>query len=228
MNNQSSMIRFSQVSKRYGAGHSALLNVSFDLAAGEMVFLTGHSGAGKSTLLKLIARIDQPSSGEIVIDGLNLARLSSRLVPFHRRKVGLIFQDAQLLPERSILENVMLPLIIAGFRPEEVDKRAKAALEKVGLLPQGNQLPETLSVGEQQRVGIARAIVARPPIIIADEPTGNLDPELSKEIMQMFSRLNQLGTTIIIATHDLAVIDDMPFRHLHLKQGQLTDSGVLS
>lgn len=217
------MIHFNQVSKRFGNGHSALLNVNFELAAGEMAFLTGHSGAGKSTLLRILAMIERPSSGQVIVDGLNLERISPRIIPHLRRKIGLIFQDAQLLSGRSVFENVCLPLIIAGFKPNEVEKRAKAAIEKVGLSEKFYQLPETLSIGEQQRVGIARAIVTKPPIILADEPTGNLDPELSKDIMHLFEQFQQLGSTVLIATHDLNLISQMPYRHLVLKQGQLQE-----
>lgn len=215
------MIRFSRVSKRFGNGHSALLNVSFELEQGEMAFLTGHSGAGKSTLLRILAMIERPSSGQVIVDGMNLERVSHRIVPHLRRKIGLIFQDAQLLTERSVFENVCLPLIIAGFKPREVEKRAQAALEKVGLGDKLYQFPETLSIGEQQRVGIARAIVTKPDIILADEPTGNLDPELSKDIMHLFEQFQQLGTTVLIATHDLSLIEKMPYRNLVLQQGQL-------
>lgn len=215
------MIHFNQVSKHYDSGQSALQNVSFEVARGEMVFLTGHSGAGKSTLLKLLALIERPSAGQVVVDGVNFERVTSKMVPSIRRRTGLIFQDAQLLKERTILENVSLPLIIAGYISSEVTKRAKAALDKVGLLEKAYQLPETLSVGEQQRVGIARAIVTKPPLILADEPTGNLDPELSRDMMRMFETFTQLGATILIATHDINVIQSMPYRHLRLEAGQL-------
>lgn len=215
------MIHFSRVTKRYASGQSALLNVSFDIAPGEMVFLTGHSGAGKSTLLKLIALIEKPSGGQVIVDGLNFERVGAKSVPLIRRKIGLIFQDAQLLPERTLLENVSLPLVIAGYKAREVTRRAQAGLDKVGLLSKAYQLPETLSVGEQQRAGIARAIVTKPPIILADEPTGNLDPDLSREMMSMFEQFNQLGATIIIATHDHAMVESMGYRRINLHEGQL-------
>ena len=217
------MIHFNRVSKRYANGHSALLNINFQLGKGEMAFLTGHSGAGKSTLLKLIAMMEKPSVGEVILNGVNLQNMPARMIPYLRRNIGLIFQNPNLLPERTLLENVALPLIISGYRDREIEKRAQAALGKVGLLKYANQLPETLSAGEEQRVGIARAIVTKPALILADEPTGNLDPDLSKDIMHMFEQFNQLGTTVLIATHDLAVIESMGCRRLELKQGQLVN-----
>ncbi len=215
------MIHFSKVSKRYSNGQDALLNISFALDKGEMAFLTGHSGAGKSTLLKLIALIERPTAGEILFEGVNLNRLVNKKVPLLRRKVGLIFQDPYLLTDRSILENVSLPLIIAGYRYQEVGKRARAALDKVGLLSKEKLLPQTLSAGEQQRVGIARALATKPPLILADEPTGNLDPELSADIMTLFEQFNSAGTSLLIASHDLSLISQLHHRRLTLKAGQL-------
>lgn len=215
------IIQFNRVSKRYGNGYQALEDVSFSLKRGEMAFLTGHSGAGKSTLLKLIALIERPSNGELIFDGKNLHRLSNSRVPQFRRHIGLIFQNPLLLNERSILENVALPLIITGTPYTEIGKRARAALDKVGLLEKEKALPETLSVGEQQRVGIARAIVTKPPLILADEPTGNLDPDLAADIMQLFSEFNQVGVSLLIASHDIRLINQLHHRRLTLKDGRL-------
>jgi cell division transport system ATP-binding protein len=215
------MIHFSKVSKRYPGGHDALLNVSFELGKGEMAFLTGHSGAGKSTLLKLLALIEKPTAGEIVFDGVNLSRLNKNKIPTLRRKVGLIFQDAKLLHDRSVLENVALPLIIGGYRYQEINKRARAALDKVGLLDKEQLSPITLSAGEQQRVGIARALVSKPALLLADEPTGNLDPELSADIMALFEQFNQAGVSMLIASHDLSLISQLHHRRLTLESGQL-------
>jgi cell division transport system ATP-binding protein len=215
------MIRFVAASKRYQGGNEALTDVSFDVARGEMLFLTGPSGAGKSTLLKLIALLERPSRGQVLVDGKNLGTLPRRKVPEHRRSVGVIFQDNRLLNDRTVADNVMLPLAIAGMPAAEAAKRARAALDQVGLAGKDRMVPITLSGGEQQRVGIARAIVARPPLIIADEPTGNLDPELSLEIMRLFGRLNELGTTVVIASHDHDLIARMGKRVVSLKGGRL-------
>ena len=215
------MIHFSQVSKRYTNGQDALLNVNFELDKGEMAFLTGHSGAGKSTLLKLIALIERPTAGEIIFDGINVNRLKTNKVPLLRRKIGLIFQDPKLLSDRSVLENIALPLVISGYRYQEINKRARAALDKVGLLHKEKALPETLSAGEQQRISIARALVNKPPLVLADEPTGNLDPELSADIMVLFEQFNQAGVTLLIASHDLSLISQLHHRRLTLKDGQL-------
>ena len=215
------MILFDRVAKRYPGGNEALADVSFEVARGEMVFLTGPSGAGKSTLLKLIALLERPSRGQVVVDGRSLGPLPRRLVPAHRRSVGVIFQDNRLLNDRTVAANVMLPLAIAGVPPSEAIKRVRAALDQVGLAGKEPMVPVTLSGGEQQRVGIARAIVSHPPLIIADEPTGNLDPELSLEIMRLFERLNQVGTTVLIASHDHRLIARMGKRVISLKGGQL-------
>lgn len=215
------MIQFDAVSKRYPSGHEALDRVSFQVRRDEMVFLTGHSGAGKSTLLKLIMLMEQPSNGQVLVDGQNLKKLSRRQIPYHRRRVGVVFQNHQLLFDRSVFDNVALPLLVAGYHPREAGRRVRAALDKVGLLQKEKHNPITLSGGEQQRVGIARAVVNKPMILLADEPTGNLDPALSAEIMGLFEAFNQVGVTVLIATHDLALIARLPHRTMTLRQGQL-------
>lgn len=221
------MIRFDRVTKRYPQSGDALRNLSFEIESGEMIFLTGHSGAGKSTLLRLIGLIERSTRGQILVNGRNLEHLPPRKVPLHRREVGMIFQDHRLLMDRTVFDNVALPLIAAGHRHREVGRRVRAALDQVGLLGKERTLPITLSGGEQQRVGIARAVVARPLLILADEPTGNLDPELSREIMGLFERLHQVGVTLLIASHDLALIADLPYRTLTLTGGSLTgDTGI--
>ncbi len=215
------MIRFENVTKRYAGGRDGLSEVSLQIGAGELVFLTGHSGAGKSTLLKLIALIERPTRGQVLIGGRNIGRLADREVPQHRRGIGMVFQDHKLLPDRSIIDNVSLPLIIGGVGRREIQRRARAALDQVGLLGREQNRPNSLSAGEQQRVGIARAVVSRPPLLIADEPTGNLDPQLSLEIMQLFRRLNEIGVTTVIATHDLSLLDSLGGRHVNLNAGRL-------
>ena len=215
------MIHFEQVSKRYLGGHEALKSLSFSMASGEMAFLTGHSGAGKSTLLKMIALIEKPSSGHIRIAGQILNRMSRRQIPFFRRQIGLVFQNHNLLMDRTVYDNVALPLLIEGESPREIGRRVRAALDKVGLLDRENYLPIMLSGGEQQRVGIARAVVTKPKLLLADEPTGNLDPKLSREVMNLFADFNRVGTTVLIASHDLGLIARMPFRVLTLKHGEL-------
>ena len=215
------MIRFTNASKRYPGGHDALLNVNFHLEPGEMAFLTGHSGAGKSTFLKLIALIERTSRGQVLVNNQNLSKLKSRNIPYFRRNIGIIFQDHQLLFDRTVFDNVALPLIIAGYPHKEIGKRVRAALDKVNLLNKEKAYPITLSGGEQQRVGIARAVVNKPPLLLADEPTGNLDPELSREIMAIFEQFSQVGTSVLVATHDLDMISRLPYRILELKQGQL-------
>jgi len=215
------MIRFSEVYKRYPNQHEALSGLSFELAKGEMAFLTGHSGAGKSTLLKLIALIERSSHGQVWVNNQNLTRLPKWKVPYYRRKIGLVFQDHNLLHDRTVFDNVALPLIIAGENHRETGRRVRAALDKVGLLGKERSLPIALSGGEQQRVGIARAVVNRPPVLLADEPTGNLDPELSLEIMTLFEQFNQVGVTVFIATHDQELINRMPYRQITLQQGRL-------
>ncbi|MBQ74153.1 MAG: cell division ATP-binding protein FtsE [Gammaproteobacteria bacterium] len=218
------MIRFDEVSKRYPGGKDALSRVSFELGTGEMAFLTGHSGAGKSTMMKLIILMERPSQGQVFLEGTNLNRVSSRQVPGVRRSVGVVFQNHQLLFDRTVFDNVALPLIIAGFSHRELGRRVRAALSKVGLSDKEKQYPVTLSGGEQQRVGIARAVVNKPPVLLADEPTGNLDPELSKEIMNLFHQFNQVGVTIMIATHDLELVSRMKRRELILDHGRLEDN----
>ncbi len=215
------MIRFDHVSKRYPGGHEALSDVNFHLEAGDFAYLTGHSGAGKSTLMKLIALIERPSGGQLFVDGQNLAKVGRRKVPYHRRKIGVIFQDHRLLFDRTVFDNVALPLIIAGYSRDEIGRRVRASLDKVGLLGKEKLYPITLSGGEQQRVGIARAVVNKPDLLLADEPTGNLDPELSREIMDIFHEFNSVGVTVMIATHDLELIREMPRRVISLSQGRL-------
>lgn len=218
------MITFDRVSKRYAEGHEALSEISVEIRQDELVFLTGHSGAGKSTLLRLIMLIERPSRGQVIVDGQNLAKVSARGIPGHRRNIGVVFQNHQLLFDRSVYHNVALPLVIAGYDQREIGRRVRAALDKVGLLTKERALPITLSGGEQQRVGIARAVVARPRILLADEPTGNLDPALSAEIMQLFEAFNQVGVTVLIASHDLALISRLRHRILTLRDGRLVSN----
>lgn len=215
------MITFDRVSKRYAEGHDALREVSFNIRDDEMVFLTGHSGAGKSTLLKLIMLIERPSRGQVIVNGQNLKGLSARKIPQLRRGIGVVFQNHQLLFDRSIYDNVALPLLIAGYQHREIGRRVRAALDKVGLLSRERDMPVTLSGGEQQRVGIARAVVNKPRLLLADEPTGNLDPALSAEIMRLFAQFNQVGVTVLVASHDLALISRMQHRIMTLRGGQL-------
>lgn len=215
------MIHFEQVAKRYKYGHEALNNVTFTVERGEMVFVTGHSGAGKSTLLKLIMRLEEPTSGQIYIDGQNLSRLHKNHIPYLRRHIGVVFQNHHLLSDRTVFDNVALPLVIKGYHPRDIGRRVRAALDKVGLLNKEKLLPVMLSGGEQQRVGIARAVVNKPAVLLADEPTGNLDPHLASEIMRLFSEFNQVGVTVLIASHDVTLISRMKKRVLTLQQGQL-------
>jgi len=215
------MIRFDRVTKRYPGGRDALREVSFTIEQDEMVFLTGHSGAGKSTLLKLIMLIERPSRGQVLVNGHNLKGLRARKIPQLRRDIGVVFQNHQLLSDRSIFDNVALPLLIAGYQPREVGRRVRAALDKVGLLAREKDMPVTLSGGEQQRVGIARAVVNKPRVLLADEPTGNLDPGLSAEIMHLFQQFNQVGVTVLIASHDLSLISRMQHRIMTLRDGRL-------
>lgn len=218
------MIRFTHTSKRYASGYDALQNVSFHMPPGQMAFLTGHSGAGKSTLLKLIALLERSSRGQVFINGQNLAKIPRRRIPYFRRNIGIIFQDHQLLFDRTVYDNVALPLIIAGQPQREIGKRVRAALDKVGLLGKEKLYPITLSGGEQQRVGIARAVVNKPRLLLADEPTGNLDPELSRDIMHLFEEFSQVGVTVLIASHDLSLISTMPYVQINLHQGRLVRS----
>ncbi|WP_296900593.1 cell division ATP-binding protein FtsE [Thiohalocapsa sp.] len=215
------MIEFEHVSKRYPERGDALKDLSFRLAPGEMAFLTGHSGAGKSTLLKLIGLLERPTRGSVRVGDEDLARLPRRRIPAHRRRIGMVFQDHRLLGERTVFDNVALPLVTTGMPRNETAKRVRAALDQVGLLKLERALPLTLSSGEQQRVGIARAVVGRPEVILADEPTGNLDPDLSREIFRLFERFVEVGVSLLIATHDLELIQAMGHRTLVLKQGRL-------
>ncbi|HWT16120.1 MAG TPA: cell division ATP-binding protein FtsE [Patescibacteria group bacterium] len=217
------MIRFDHVSKRYANGGDALSELDFEIGTGEMVFVTGHSGAGKSTLIKLLALIERPTRGQIVIDGEHLARTRGARIAAYRQRLGLVFQDYRLLEDRSIADNVALPLRIAGCDAAEIQKRVRASLDLVGLGGRERVRPSMLSGGEQQRVGIARAIVARPALIVADEPTGNLDPQLASEIMQLFVALAHTGSTILVASHDLHLIQRMKKRVLVLDKGRLID-----
>ncbi len=217
------MIRFEQVFKRYPGGHDALADLSFSMESGEMAFLTGHSGAGKSTLLKLVALIERPTRGQVLVNGRNTAGVSRRGIPGFRRQIGMVFQDHKLLQDRTIHDNVALPLVIAGVGRRETSRRVRAALDQVGLLGKEGLYPLMLSTGEQQRVGIARAIVGRPPVLIADEPTGNLDPDLSLEIMCLFERLNEVGVTVLVASHDLALLQRLGHRRIGLSDGRITE-----
>ena len=217
------MIRFSQVFKLYANGHEALRNTSFFLPKGSFTFLTGHSGAGKSTLMRLIALSEIPTRGQVIVDDKNLSKLKGRRITTHKQSVGAVFQDHKLLPDRSVAENVALPLLVIGTRQEDVGRRVRGALDKVGLLHKAERHPFALSTGEQQRVGIARAIVARPKILLADEPTGNLDPELADEILDLFYQLNQLGITVLIATHDYRHLEKFDCGILTLEKGRLVN-----
>ncbi|MCP1313783.1 MULTISPECIES: cell division ATP-binding protein FtsE [unclassified Halomonas] len=222
------MIAFEHVGKRYGGRFEALAHLNFHVAPGEMVFLTGHSGAGKSSLLRLIMRLEKPTRGRVVVAGHDIATLHPSQVPFYRRQIGVVFQDHQLLFDRSVFRNVALPLEIQGLEPRESARRVRAALDKVGLLHREKALPVELSGGEQQRVGIARAVVNKPALLLADEPTGNLDPHLSADIMGLFEDFNRIGTTVMIASHDLALIARLKHRILRLRDGRLiADEGAV-
>lgn len=218
------MLQFSHVDKRYPDGHEALRQVSFSLQRGEMAFLTGHSGAGKSTLLKLIMLMERATKGQLLVGGQDLNSIHRRQIPYFRRHIGVVFQNHRLLFDRSVFDNVSLPLEVAGSNPREIGKRVRAALDKVGLLSKEKLTPIQLSGGEQQRIGIARAVVNKPPLLLADEPTGNLDPALSQEIMKLFADFNQVGVTVLIASHDLELISQMPYRVIELSQGQIVDN----
>jgi cell division transport system ATP-binding protein len=217
------VITFEHVSKHYQGGAYALRDVCFHLDPGEMVFITGHSGAGKSTLLRLTLMLEKATRGQVLVDGRNLSKTPFRLAPQVRRRIGMIFQDHKLLNDKTVFDNVSLPLMIAGLRYPDIRKRVRAALDKVGLLSKEKSWPMTLSGGEQQRVGIARAIVGMPPILLADEPTGNLDPDLSRELFGLFRQLNAQGVTVMIASHDLTLIRFMGQRALVLSDGSLVD-----
>ncbi len=215
------MIRFEQVFKRYPNGREALSGVSFGVESGELAFLTGHSGAGKSSILKLIALIERPSRGQVIVNNQNLSGVTRRRIPHFRRQIGVVFQDHKLLHDRPVSDNVALPLIIAGIPKREVDKRVRAALDQVGLLGKEKSRPLELSTGEQQRVGIARAVVAKPKLLIADEPTGNLDPDLARDTMQLFKRFSEVGVTVVIATHDVHLIEQFGARRITLSEGRV-------
>jgi cell division transport system ATP-binding protein len=222
------MIEFNYVFKRYPGDYDALKNISFRMERGEMAFVSGHSGAGKTTLFKLISLIERPTRGQAVVNGKNITRLASWSVPYFRRHIGIVFQNFKLLLDRNVYDNVALPLLVAGIEPREIGKRVRAALDKVGLLDKERLNPVALSGGEQQRVGIARAIVHRPTLLLADEPTGNLDTALSEEILDLFLDFNRHGVTVLIATHDKHIIQLARKRVLTLKQGELvhdTDPG---
>jgi cell division transport system ATP-binding protein len=220
------VISFERVAKRYPNGREALSAVTLQVAPGEMVFLTGRSGAGKSTVLKLIALLERPTRGQLIVNGENTAKLPARRIPAFRRRVGVVFQDHRLLTDRPVFDNVALPLIVADISMREIDRRVRAALDQVGLLGKERMLPLELSVGEQQRVGIARAVVSRPPILIADEPTGNLDHQLASEVMNLFRRLNEVGVTIVIATHDLLLVRESGLREIVLAEGMVAGAEV--
>ena len=215
------MIQLENVTKRFPGGQEAVSDLSINVDKGEMVFVTGHSGAGKSTLLRLIALIERPTSGQVIVDGQNTQRVKRRRIPAYRRQIGMVFQDHKLLYDRPVADNVALPLIIAGVAHREASRRVRAALDQVGLLHKEKQSPQTLSAGEQQRVGIARAIVTRPKLLIADEPTGNLDPDLSIEVMRIFRRFNEVGVTLLIASHDISLIDRLGCRRIALEDGRV-------
>jgi cell division transport system ATP-binding protein len=215
------MIQFHNITKRYPGGYEALSNVTLSMQTGEMAFLTGHSGAGKSTLLKIISLIEKPTRGQAILNKINLNTLPSSRIPYIRRNIGIIFQDHQLLFDRPVFENVALPLIIQGYGHREVAKRTRAALDKVGLLNKEKSMPITLSGGEQQRVGIARAVVHKPMLLLADEPTGNLDPVLSREIMQIFIDFHQVGVSVLVASHDLNLIEELQKPVVTLNRGKI-------
>jgi len=221
------MIQFLHVFKRYPGGFDALKNISFELGRGEMAFITGHSGAGKSTLLKLICLLERASRGQTLVNNKNLMKLPRWRIPYFRRELGVVFQDYRLLLDRTVYDNVALPLIVAGARSREIPRRVRAALDLVGLLDKERAYPVTLSGGEQQRVGIARAVVNKPPLLLADEPTGNLDAALSEEIMDLFLDFNHHGVTVLIASHDQRLISRARRRVLELRQGELVrDTGA--
>jgi cell division transport system ATP-binding protein len=215
------VIRFDQVHKRYANGREALAGVSFNIEQGEFAFLTGHSGAGKSSILKLIALIERPTRGQVFINNQNTSAVKSGGIPRFRQSIGVVFQDHKLLHDRPVADNVALPLIVAGIARREIEKRVRAALDQVGLLGKEKSGPLELSTGEQQRVGIARAIIAKPALLIADEPTGNLDPDLALETMQLFNRFNEVGVTVVIATHDVHLIERFDARRIVLEDGRV-------
>ncbi|TDJ35058.1 MAG: cell division ATP-binding protein FtsE [Gammaproteobacteria bacterium] len=214
-------MEFHQVTKRFANGHEALKDISLEFEEGSMTFLTGHSGAGKSTFLKLLMCLEQPSRGQILVNGVNVTQISSRRLSYYRQNLGAVYQDHHLLAHRTVFDNVALPLRVSGMREKDIARRVRAALSRVGLLPKEQLFPGHLSTGEQQRVGIARAVVPRPKILLADEPTGNLDPELSQDIMHLFEQFNQVGTTVIVASHDHSLIESMGSRIIELSNGSI-------
>ena len=218
----SDIIHFHRVSHRYEGVGDVLSDVTLTLAKGEMAFLTGSSGAGKSTLLKLIALLERPTRGQVMVNGQNTAHVKSRQIPLFRQQIGVVFQNFSLLYDRSVFDNVAIPLVIRGISHDDIGRRVRAALDAVGLLGKEKAAPITLSGGEQQRVGIARAIVAKPQLLLADEPTGNLDPDMAREVMDLFRRFNEVGVSVLVATHALALIKKLPYRVIHLEKGQLT------
>ncbi len=222
------MITLINVTKKYPNGQMALNNVSLEIASGEMVFLRGHSGAGKSTLLKLIAHLEEPTRGQILVGGKNISQMRKSRVPYFRRHLGYITQNPKLLNNYTVFENVAMPLVIAGYDKLDIVRRVRAALERVGLLDKEQFTPPTLSEGEQQRVGIARAVVHKPRFLLADEPTGNLDPDLSLEIMKLFERFQQVGVTVLIASHDANLTEQFPYRKIHLAQGKIIQAPLVT
>ncbi|MEZ5498214.1 MAG: cell division ATP-binding protein FtsE [Steroidobacteraceae bacterium] len=219
------MIHFDNVTKRYPNGREGLSEAALRIEAGELVFLTGRSGAGKSTVLKLITLLERPTRGTVIVNRQNTGSLPARAIPAFRRQIGIVFQDHRLLADRPVYDNVALPLIVADTPLREIDRRVRAALDQVGLLGAEKLLPTELSVGEQQRVGIARAVVRKPPILVADEPTGNLDPDLSLEVMNLFRRFQEVGVTVVIATHDHALVDSFGCREVVLDGGRILGGG---
>lgn len=219
-------IEFHNVTKRFDNGTEALRDINVRFEEGSMTFLTGHSGAGKSTFLKLLLRLDVPTRGQILVNGVNVVQIPERYLPAYRQQIGAVFQDHHLLAHRSVYDNVALPLRVAGMRERDIARRARAAISRVGLLTKERLLPQHLSTGEQQRVGIARAVVNRPRVLLADEPTGNLDPELSRDIMLLFEQFQQVGTTVIIASHDRELIESLGKTVIALSQGAMTTESV--
>lgn len=219
-------IEFHEVTKRFDNGQEALVDISAEFSEGSMTFLTGHSGAGKSTFLKLLLCLDKPSRGQILVNGVNVTQMTGPRLAFYRQHLGAVFQDHHLLGHRSVYDNVSLPLRITGMKEKDIARRVRAALSRVGLLDKERLFPRYLSTGEQQRVGIARAVVNRPKILLADEPTGNLDPELSRDIMKLFQQFNQIGTTVIVASHDRDLIESMGLRIIELDEGRIVRIGV--
>jgi cell division transport system ATP-binding protein len=216
------MIRFDRVSKRYPNGRDALREVSLQVEPGEFVFLTGRSGAGKSSILKLVGLLERPTRGTVTVNGQDTASLPARAIPAYRRRLGMVFQDHQLLMDRPVYDNVALPLVVADSPFRDIDKRVRAALDQVGLLEQVRALPSELSVGEQQRVGIARAVVGKPVVLIADEPTGNLDRGLALDVMRLFRRFQEVGVTVVVATHDLSLVEEFGQRSIHIDDGKVS------